>query len=130
MDSIEPILPHHSILPEVRAATRAEPIHRDGHQRDGGEGQRRRRNEEEAVEVDVEGVEESDAADAEGSVTILELPAPRLVDVTADAGLEPPVTRRIDVTADANAEAPVARRIDVTDDDDGDPPAHRVDLSV
>jgi hypothetical protein len=113
VDSIEPILPHHSILPEVRAATPSDSIHRDGHRRDGGGGQRRRRNEEEAVEVDVEGVEEFDA-DADGSVTVLELPAPRLVDFTADVDSEPPP----------------ARRIDVTDDDDGDPPAHRIDLSV
>lgn len=115
MDSIEPILPNPSILPEVRAAQHAERIHRDGHQSGDGDGRRRqRRNEEEAVEVDVEGVENSGEAGAEGSVTVLELPAPRLVDFTADGAPEPPVPRRIDVT----------------DNDDPDPPAHRIDLSA
>jgi hypothetical protein len=116
VDAIEPILPNPSILPEVGAAQRSGPIHRDdAHQRGDGYGQqRRRRNEEEAVEVDVDGVEDSEEADAEGSVPVLEVPAPRLVDVTADGDPEPPAPRRIDVT----------------DDDDGDPPAHRIDLNV
>ncbi len=61
MDAIEPILSNPSILPEVRAAQRSEPLHRDGHRRGGGEGeQRRRRDEEEAVEVDVDGVDASE----------------------------------------------------------------------
>jgi hypothetical protein len=113
MDAIEPILPNPSILPEVRATQRAAPAHRDGHQGGGAYGQHPRREEEDAVEVDVDGVEVSDDADADGSVTLLELPAPRLVDVTADGDVQPP-----------------ARRIDVTDDDDGETPARRIDLSA
>ena len=114
MDAIEPILPKPSILPEVRATQRSEPIHRDGHQGGGTYGeQRRRRDEEEAVEVDVEGVEVADEADADGSVSVLELPAPRLVDFTADGHAEPP-----------------QRRVDLTDDDEPQAPTRRIDLSA
>jgi len=98
MDAIEPILPNPSILPEVRAAQRTGPVHRDGHQDDGPPGrERRRRAPDEGVEVDVEGVEETEA-DADGSVTLLELPAPHRIDVTADDADEPS-TRRIDLSA-------------------------------
>jgi hypothetical protein len=114
MDAIEPILPHSSILPEVRAAERSAPIHRDGHQGDGAYGeQRRRRQEEEAVELDVDGVEDSEEADADGSVSVLELPAPRLVDFTADGDL-----------------APAPHSVDLIDDDEPDGPAHQIDLSA
>jgi hypothetical protein len=115
MDAIEPILPKQSILPEVRAAERSKPIHRDGQRGGGAYGeQRRRRNEEEAVEVDVEGVEASDEADADGSVSVLELPAPRLVDFTADG--DPAPTPQ--------------RRVDLTDDDEPEPPTRHIDLSA
>jgi hypothetical protein len=113
MDAIEPILSHPSLLPEVRAAQRSEPVHRDGHRRDGGQGeQRRRRDEEEAVEVDVDGVDASEEAD-DGPSLVLQAPVPRLIDVTADGDPEPP-----------------ARRVDLTDDDEPEAPASRIDLSA
>lgn len=111
MDSIEPILPHPSILPEVRALQRSEPIHRDGHRRDGQGGQGRRRDEEEAVEVDVEGVDDG-TADGDGSVIVTEPEGPHRIDLTADEDGDTP-TRRIDLTADGEPEPP-ARRIDLS----------------
>lgn len=62
MDPIEPILPDRPVILPVRAAQRAAPVHRD---RGGGGGagagahgeQHRRRGEEEAVEVDVTGLD-------------------------------------------------------------------------
>lgn len=115
MDAIEPILPHHSILPEVRAAERSKPIHRDGDQGGGAYGEQRRRHqeEEESVEVDVDGLEDSDAPDADGSVSVLELQAPRLVDVTTDGDPAPAPPRRIDLIDDDEPEAPT-RHIDLS----------------
>lgn len=111
MDAIEPILSNPSILPEVRAAQRSEPLHRDGHQRGGAQGeQRRRRDEEEAVEVDVDGVDASEEADDDPPVV---LQAHHLIDVTADGDPEPPV-----------------RRVDLIDDDEAQAPSRRIDLSA
>lgn len=82
MDAIEPILPNPSILPEVQAAQRSAPIHRDGGNH-GGQDHRQRRHprDEEAVEVDVAGVTE-----------------PLGDDEDADGRAEPPA-RRIDLSA-------------------------------
>jgi hypothetical protein len=113
VDAIEPILSNPSILPEVRAAQRSEPIHRDGHRRGGSDGeQRRRRHEEEAVEVDVDGLDGSDEA-PDDSPLVIPPPAPRLIDLTADVDPVPP-----------------ARRIDLIDDDEAEAPARRIDLSA
>jgi hypothetical protein len=113
MDAIEPILSHPSILPEVRAAQRSERVHRDGDRRGGGQGeQRRRHDEEEAVEVDIDGVEASEGTDDDSSI-VVQAPAPRLIDVTADGDPEPPT-----------------RRVDLTDDDEADAPTRRIDLSA
>ncbi|HLI58324.1 MAG TPA: hypothetical protein VKV21_01530 [Solirubrobacteraceae bacterium] len=101
MDAIEPILPNPSILPEVRATQRAAPVRRDGRQGDGPPNRRRRRQPAAAgVELDVEGVDGSDdaTAEAEGPVTVPELPAPRSIDLTADDEVGPRA-HRIDLTA-------------------------------
>src|SRR5579875_1297888 len=108
MDAIEPILPNPSILPEVRAAQRSAPVHRDGRGGSGayGDPRRRRQREQQPVEVDVEGVEETDG--------IGQIDAPD----GALGGL--PVAHRIDLTAGDGSEdgagpggEPGARRIDV-----------------
>ncbi|HTU30644.1 MAG TPA: hypothetical protein VMF07_14765 [Solirubrobacteraceae bacterium] len=115
MDAIEPILSNPSILPEVRAATRTDPIHRDGQRGGGRQGnQGSRRNDEDAVEVDVDGIDDSDLADAaDEPLAALPAPAPRLIDLTADGDPEPP-----------------ARRVDLIDDDEAEAPSRRIDLSA
>lgn len=98
MDPIEPILPKLPTPLPVHAAQRNRPVHRDGRDgRGGGQGEsRRRRDEEPAVEVDVEGVEELDGTD-----TPMGVPGPASVhriDITADGEIAPPA-HRIDLSA-------------------------------
>jgi len=96
MDAIEPILANPSILPEVRATERAGIVHRD-RRGTGSQGeQHRRQTEEDAVEVDVEGLQES--ADADAIVDVPALAPGHRIDLTADGDDEPPA-RRIDLTA-------------------------------
>jgi hypothetical protein len=95
MDPIEPILPHPPAIPKVQPAARAAPVHRD--RRGGGSPQQQhhRRGEREAVEVDVDGVQEPDEAEPPS------LPGPgpvRLIDVTTGPVPGAPA-RRIDLNA-------------------------------
>jgi hypothetical protein len=107
MDPIEPILPRPALLPEVQAAHRSDPVRRDGGDRGGSAhgDPRRRQREQEAVEVDVDGIEEEDAQEDTDAVILglsaahVVAPAPgRLSAPKADEHPEPPV-RRIDLSA-------------------------------
>jgi hypothetical protein len=101
VDAIEPILRNPTTPPAVGAAERSGRVHKDG--RNGGGAQhesRRGRSDEEAVEVDVEGV------DARGE----------------DHGAVEPAWS-------VPARLPV-HRIDFTAGDETDSPTHRIDLSA
>ena len=105
MDAIEPILPNPSILPEIRATERAGIVHRD-RRGDGSQGeQRRRQQDDDGVEVDVEGLEDTPDED------IVDGPALPAGPVGEAPGLA--AGHRIDFRADADGEPP-ARRIDLT----------------
>jgi hypothetical protein len=104
MDPIEPILPRPALLPEVQAARRSDPVRRDGGDRGGSAhgDPRRRQREQEAVAVDVDGIEEEDAQE-DADAVILGLSTAQLVVPAAgrriaDERSEPPV-RRIDLSA-------------------------------
>jgi len=89
------------MLPVVAAAQRSQPIHRDGQNGGGAQGESRHgHDDEEAVEVDVEGIDpltDEDAALEPSSSIAALLPAHR-IDLTAGGETDPPV-HRIDLTA-------------------------------